>query len=131
VAADVLATMVSRAQEQSFIKGLIPEMYDGGLYLLQYGDDTIFTFEGNIEYARNLKIISCTFKHLTGLKINFSKSEDYCFGSAVKKQEEYAYIFTCKVGEVPFRNLGMHVHYKRLIKIDWGPAEEKVEKKYP
>jgi mannosylglycoprotein endo-beta-mannosidase len=131
VAADVLATLVSRAQEQGFIKGLIPEMYDGGLTLLQYADDTIFVFEDNLEYARNLKIILCTFEHLTGLKINFSKSEVYCFGSVVEKQEEYAYIFTCKVGEVPFRYLGMPVHYKRLCKIDWRPAEEKVEKKCP
>jgi hypothetical protein len=107
VAADVLATLVSRAQEQGFIKGLIPEMYDGGLTLLQYADDTIFVFEDNLEYARNLKIILCTFEHLTGLKINFSKSEVYCFGSAVEKQDEYAYIFTCKARVVPFRYLGM------------------------
>jgi hypothetical protein len=131
VAADVLATLISRAQEQGFIKGLIPEMYEGGLSLLQYADDTIFMFEDNLEYARNLKIILCTFEHLTGLKINFSKSEVYCFGSAVEKQEEYAYIFTCKVGEIPFRYLGMPVHYKRLSKIDWRPAEEKVENKCP
>jgi hypothetical protein len=44
IAADVLATLVSRAQEQGFISGLIPEMYEGGLSLLQYAEDKIIIF---------------------------------------------------------------------------------------
>lgn len=94
IARDVLATLVNRAQEQGSISGLIPELYEGGLSVLQYANDTIFMLEDSLESARNLKIILCTFEHLTGLKINFLKSEIYCFGKAIERQQEYAHIFT-------------------------------------
>ena len=90
IAADVLVTLVGRAQEQGFIKGLAPQIYEGGLSVLQYVDDTIFCFEDDLEGARNLKIILCVFEHLTGLKINILKSEVYCFGEAEVRQKEYA-----------------------------------------
>lgn len=51
-------------------------------------------FEDNVENVRNLKVILCTFEHLTGVKINFMKSEVYCFGSAIERQEKYAYIYS-------------------------------------
>lgn len=120
---------MSRAQEQGFITGLIPKFYEDGLTILQYADDTIFMFEVSLEGARNLKIILCTFEHLTGLKINFLKSEIYCFGSAGNRQQEYEHIFTCKSANFPFRYLGIPLHYRKLNNIDWKPAEEKVERK--
>jgi hypothetical protein len=57
------------------------------------------------------------------------KSEVYCFGSTIERQEEYAHIFTCKARVVLFRYLGMPLHYKKLSIIDWKLAEEKVERK--
>jgi hypothetical protein len=50
--------------------------------MLQYEDDTVFSFEGDLESARNLKFILCIFEQLSGLKINFYKSEVCCFGEA-------------------------------------------------
>jgi hypothetical protein len=88
-------------------------------------------FEDSLENARNLKVILCTFELLTGLKINFMKSEVYYFSSANERQDKYAYIFTCKSGVVPFNYLGMPLHYKKLSRIDWKPVEEKVERKCP
>jgi hypothetical protein len=54
--------------------------YEGGLPILQYTDNAIFMFEDSLDDARNLKIILCTLEHLIGLKINFMKSDLYCFG---------------------------------------------------
>jgi hypothetical protein len=36
----------------------------------------------DIEKARNLKLILSVFEQLSGLKINFHKSELFCFGEA-------------------------------------------------
>ena len=69
IVADVLVTLVGRAQEQGFIKGLTPQVYEGCLSILQYADNTVFCFEDDLEGARNLKIILCVFEQLTGLKI--------------------------------------------------------------
>lgn len=97
--------------------------------MLQYADDTIFLFDGNLEGVRNLKFLLCIFEHITGLKINFHKSEVYCFGNAVNNSETLSQIFTCKIGTVPFKYLGIPVHNKHLSNADWKDTEGKVEKK--
>lgn len=108
---------------------MLPRLYERGLTILQYANDTIFSFEDDIESARNLKIILCVFEHLTGLEINFLKSEIHCFGEAILKQDKYAQIFACVVGNFPFRYLGISLHFKKLCNADWRPVEEKVKKR--
>ena len=61
----------------------------GGLSILQYADDTILFLEHNLEYAQNLRTILCAFEQLSGLKINFHKSEIYHFGDAKNMENEY------------------------------------------
>jgi hypothetical protein len=102
---------------------------DDGVAIIQYADDTIFMFEDDFESARNLKLILCIFEQLTGLKINFNKSEVSCFGKATDSIDMYARIFTCKVGMFPFRYLGVPMHFKKLANVDWKDMEDKVEKK--
>lgn len=65
---------------------------------LQYKDDTIFLIQDDIESASNLKFNLCLFEQLSGLKINFHKSEVFCLGEATDRQDSYAEIFTCKLG---------------------------------
>jgi hypothetical protein len=77
------------------LKGVLGNLVRGGVSLLQYADDTNFMFKDSLAWARNLKIILCLFKLLIGLKINFHKSELFCFGDAQSKNEDYATIFTC------------------------------------
>lgn len=69
------------------------------------------------------------FEHLTGLKINFHKSEVYCFGESVQKQDEYAKMFSCQRGQIPFKYLGIPIKDKRLCNSDWKYIEDRVEKK--
>lgn len=57
------------------IQGLVPELVDGGLVFLQYADDTGFFIENDIASAHNLKFLLCASEKISGLKINFGKSE--------------------------------------------------------
>jgi hypothetical protein len=43
----------------------------------------------DLQKAKNLKVILSNFEKLSGLKINFHKSELFCFGEA--RDEVYAY----------------------------------------
>jgi hypothetical protein len=43
---------------------------------------TILFMEHDLEKAQNLKLILSAFEQLSGLKINFHKSELFCFGEA-------------------------------------------------
>lgn len=38
--------------------------------------------ENDLEEAKNLKLLLCTFGQLSGLKINFHKNELFCYGAA-------------------------------------------------
>jgi hypothetical protein len=80
--ADMLAIMIERAKNDGLIEGVIPHLVDGRLSILQYADDTILFMEHDLEKAQNLKLILSAFEQLLGLKINFHKSELFCFGKA-------------------------------------------------
>jgi hypothetical protein len=68
--------------------------------------------------ANNLKLILCAFEQLSGLKINFHKSEIFCFGEAKVTEAEYSNIFRCQCGSYPFRYLGIPMHYKKISNSD-------------
>ena len=69
------------------------------------------------------------FEQLSGLKINFHKSEIFCYGAAKESEQEYERLFGCKIGNLPFKYLGIPMHHRRLSNKDWGCIEEKFQKK--
>jgi hypothetical protein len=42
---------------------------------LQYADDTVLFIQDDVDSAINLKLLLYTFESMSGLKINFEKSE--------------------------------------------------------
>jgi hypothetical protein len=65
---------------------VVPHLVDEGLSILQYADDTILLttlfMDHDLDKANNLKLIFSAFEELSGIKINFHKSELFCFGEA-------------------------------------------------
>ena len=110
IAADGLAYLVKK------VEGLVPHLVEGegGLAILQYADDSIFLLEDDLTSARNLKFILCLFEQLSGLKINFLKSDIYCLGAAPNNKERYGEIFTCKTGSLPLNYVGIPLVNSRL-----------------
>jgi hypothetical protein len=91
----MLAIMIERAKVDGQIEGLIPHLVDGGLSILQYADDTIPFMEHDMEKAQHLILILTAFEQLSSLKINFHKSELYCFGEDQDEANLYADLFGC------------------------------------
>jgi hypothetical protein len=77
---DILAIIIARAKEDGQVKGVLPHLVDEGLSILQYADSTIIFLDHDIDKAKNIKLLLCVFEQLSGLKINFHKSEIFCFG---------------------------------------------------
>jgi hypothetical protein len=127
--ADGLACLIRKAQDEGLIEGLIPHIIQNGCYCLQYADDTIFFIQDCLEGAINLKFILCLFENMSGLKINFHKSEIYCLGEAKEIEDMYADIFTCPVGNLPIKYLGVPIDNKKLNKKLWCSMMEKMEKR--
>ena len=71
--------------------------------MLQYGDDTIFLLQDDTHNAKNMKFILSAFEQMSGLKINFHKTELILFDDVVKKQQIHQEKFTCNIGELPMR----------------------------
>src|SRR3954463_4940048 len=114
IVANMLAIMIERAKLDAQIEGVVPHLVDGGLSILQYADDTILFMEHDLDKAVNLKLILSTFEKLSGLKINFHKSELFCFGGAQDAAAQYDQIFECEQGQFPIKYLGIPIHYRRL-----------------
>jgi hypothetical protein len=98
-----VAIRIARAKEDGQVDGLIFHLVDGGISILQYAYDMIIFMEHDLEKALNMKLIICIFKELLGLKINFHKSEVFCFGKAKEAENGYIKIFGCEPGPFPFR----------------------------
>ena len=79
---DMLSILIKRAKNDGQIKGMIPYLLEDGLSILQYADDTIIFMDQDLEQAKNMKLLLSVFEQLSGLKINFHKSEIFCYGEA-------------------------------------------------
>ena len=129
LASDVLAIMIERAVDNGLLRGLSCHLLEKGVPILQYADDTILLLQDNLEQARNFKFILCLFEQMSGLKINFHKSEVYCIGTAATRKDSYERIFTCQVGQLPMMYLGVPIDEIRLKNSDWDSTGETLEKK--
>ena len=85
--------------------------------------------EHDLSKALNMKLILCIFEQLSGLKINFHKSELYCFGQAKTEEEHYRQLFGCESGSFPFKYLGIPIHFRKLKNGEWKPIEDRFERK--
>jgi hypothetical protein len=119
IVADMLALLINRAKTDGQIRGVIPHLVDDGLSILQYADATIIFLDHDLEQAKNLKLLLCAFEQLSGLKINFHKSEVFCYGAAGKMESFYTSL----------RYLGIPMHHRQLLNSEWSKVKERFQQK--
>ena len=107
--ADYLTRMVRQAQRSGQITGLASNLVPHGVAILQYADDTIICIKEDIDIAKNMKILLYIYELMTGLKINFSKSEVIMINGADDMYLHYAELFNCQTGTFPLKYLGVPV----------------------
>jgi hypothetical protein len=66
------------------------------------------------------------FEQLSGLKINYDKSEILVIGGDQDMAVMYAQIFNCQIVSFPLKYLGVPISVSRLNVIDWLKLEEKI-----
>jgi hypothetical protein len=118
IVVDILAILINRAKQGGQISGVIPNIIDEGLSILQYADGTILFMDHNFEHATNMKLLLVAFEQMSCLKINYYKSELFCFGKAKDHELHYEQLFGCKKGTYPFIYLGIPMHYRKLYNSD-------------
>ena len=95
--------MVRRAQHNGLLCGLAENLIPRGVAILQYADDTIISLKNDFEKARNMKLLLYLYEVMSGLKINFSKSEIILVNGDNDTQILYAELFNCQVGLFPIK----------------------------
>jgi hypothetical protein len=76
---DCLTRMVAGAQQRQIVSNLVNHLIPD-VAILQYADDTILCLTNEIEKARNIKLVLYIDEQMSGLKINFEKSEVLMLG---------------------------------------------------
>ena len=79
--ADALSVFLDKAVQKQRLVGVVPHLIHGGISHIQYADDTVIMIDGSDQSILNLKLILYCFEWLSGLKINFHKSEVFVFGA--------------------------------------------------
>ena len=77
--------------------------------ILQFPDDTVLCISHDPDKAINLKLLLYSFELMTGLKINYMKSEVFLVGGDNDIATLYSNMFGCQVGKLPLKYLGVPV----------------------
>jgi hypothetical protein len=93
---------------------------------LQYADDTLILVESSDEGIANLKLMLLCFENMSGLKINFDKSEVLVMGITAPEQRRIASMLNYKLGQFPMKYVGLPVSDKEMRVSDWDFLPQKV-----
>lgn len=126
MAAECLTKMILKAQANKMIVGMAPDLIENGVVVLQYADDTVLCINHEPDKAINLKLL---FELMSGLKVNYSKSEIFSVGSDNSIVEFYSDLFGCPVGNLPMKCLGVPVSFSCLKACDLNFLEARMIKK--
>jgi hypothetical protein len=97
--------------------------------MLQDADDTILLIQDDMEQARNLKLLLYIFEAMSGLKINFEKSEVMMILQDDNKIQCYSDLFNCQGGAWPIKYLDTPICARRPTVAETGFLGEKTKKK--
>jgi hypothetical protein len=101
------------------VRGLVPEYIPNGVAILQYADDTILCMEDDEDTSQNMKLLLYIYEKMSGLKINFEKSEVLMISTDSEKTIKYSDMYNCAVGQWPIKYLEVPLAGSRLHIKDW------------
>jgi hypothetical protein len=126
---EALAAILDQAKGAGHIHGVIPHVIPGGVTHLQYADDTIIMVQTDDLDIANLKFLLLCFESMSGLRINFHKSEVMVLGTTDFESQRIANMLNCKRGSFPFTYLGLSISDRTLSARDLQSLTAKVEKR--
>jgi hypothetical protein len=115
---DAFIRMLMKAARKKYISGFMTSVYPEGVLSLQYTDETLFFLKNDLVSDGHLKWIMVCFEQISGMKINYNKSDMVPVNLGEEETLQYSRIFYCKVGYFPFKYLGVPLHYEKLRRED-------------
>jgi Reverse transcriptase (RNA-dependent DNA polymerase) len=107
LAAEGLHKLIQQAIKGNHIKGLGLVLPNGFFLVnLKYVDDTIIFIQANRVMVEKIKWIFYAFQEISGLQINFSKTELIPLNLSFDDANFYCNILQCKLDKLPIKYLG-------------------------
>ncbi|XP_063941514.1 uncharacterized protein LOC135149664 [Daucus carota subsp. sativus] len=129
IVGEVLNSLMDKAASTGIFKGFSFGEDSKEITHLQYADDTIVFLDGTVDSARGVKKVLQCFQVLTGLKINYCKSEIFSASLSGVSLKVCADILGCQIGKWPMTYLGMPVGCSSRKASFWEPLLAKLEHK--
>jgi hypothetical protein len=126
---DVLTRMLVRAIESRLIGGLLTQFRRGGVTVLQYADDNVLFSSCDRICLRNLRCVLILFEVVSSMRINFHKSEVIPMNIDDVEAHGIAHVLNWPIGSLPFRYLGVPLHFDKLKREDLQPILDKLIKR--
>jgi hypothetical protein len=104
---DVLNKMLAKSSAKNLVMELLGQFRHGGIMTLQYVDDTLLFSTCDSVFIGNLKLVLNLFERVSGMRINFHKSELIPMNLGEEACHEISHILTCPMGSLPFKCLGV------------------------
>lgn len=126
VAAEGLAGLVRRGVESNNLNGFkLSESLS--VELLQFADDTIFFCDGGDRSVWCLKAILRSFELVSGLKVNFAKSNVIGINMEERTMEGISQFLSCRLGSMSFKFLGVPVGANPRLRSTWQPIIDSIK----
>jgi hypothetical protein len=93
---------------------------------LQYADDTILFSSAEFPHLVNLKHVIMWFEQISGMRVNFRKSELLTLNLDEVEIKRAASIISCPIGAFTIKYLGVPQHYDNLTREDLQPLVDKL-----
>jgi hypothetical protein len=116
--ADVFTRILVKAANKGYIVGLMNALCLEGVINLQYADGTLLFLDNDVEKGCHLKWLMACFENLSGIKINYHKSDMTAINLDEGEINQFAKVFCCKIGTFPFKYLGVPLHHDKLRRED-------------
>jgi hypothetical protein len=127
---DALAEILEKAKIDGHISSVVGHLIPGGgVTHLQYADDTMIMVEGSELDIINIEFLLLCFEEMSGLGINFDKSEVVILGYSPEDQQRIANNLNCRLSSFPITYLGMLIQDTRILNKELDPLVGRVRTK--
>jgi hypothetical protein len=121
--------MLNGARRAGYVKGLAPNLVEGGVSHLQYAHDTIILTENDECSFAAIKFILYCYEAMSGLKISYQKSEIMGVGVSEENLLRAANMLNCSIGTLPLKYLGLPVSQNKILTNELDFVAKKVDKR--
>ncbi|GKB61275.1 reverse transcriptase domain, reverse transcriptase zinc-binding domain protein [Tanacetum coccineum] len=129
IVAEAHQVIILESCNKGIFKGLKLKDEATNISLLQYADDALIFGEWSRRNVKNLISILNSFRNVSGLGVNLSKSSIFGVGVNMKEVKNVASSSNCKFGSLPFIYLGLPVGRDMSKVTNWSDIIDRFNKR--